>query len=292
MDVKNAFLNGDLHEEVYMTPLPGIQHRPGEVFWLRKALYGLKQTPRAWFEKFSTMITSLGFVQSNHDSALFVRCASAGRILLSLYVDDMIITGDDHGGIESLKHDLARQFAMKDLGLLRYFLGIEVAQSKKGNLLSQTKYISGLFKRAGLSDNRTVDTPLETNARYSPIDGVPLSDPNLYRTVVGSLVYLTVTRPDIAHVVHIVSQFVTAPTFVYWGAVLRILRYLRGTQFQTLLFSSTSSLELRSYSDADWDGDRHDRKSTTGFCVFLGESLISWKSKKQDVVSRSSMEAE
>ncbi|PHT26472.1 hypothetical protein CQW23_33919 [Capsicum baccatum] len=181
---------------------------------------------------------------------------------------------------------------MKDLGLLRYFLGIEVAQSKKGYLLSQTKYISDLFTRARLSDNRTVDTPLETNARYSPSDGVPLSDPSLYRTIVGSLVYLTVTRPDIAHAVHVVSQFVTAPTSVHWGAVLRILRYLRGTQFQNLLFPSTSSLELRAYSDADWDGDRNDRKSTTGFCVFLGDSLISWKSKKQDVVSRSSTEAE
>ncbi|XP_042757561.1 secreted RxLR effector protein 161-like [Lactuca sativa] len=110
-----------------------------------------------------------------------------------------------------------------------------------------------------------------------------------YRTVVGSLVYLIVTLPDIAHVV---SQFVTAPTYVHWGVVLHILRYLRGTQFQTLLFPSTFSLELRAYSDADWDGDCHDRKSTIGFCVFLGESLISWKSKKQDVVSRSSTEAE
>ncbi|KAK6791475.1 hypothetical protein RDI58_010556 [Solanum bulbocastanum] len=117
MDVKNAFLNGDLHR-------------------LRKALYGLKQAPRAWFEKFSTVITSLGFSPSNHDSTLFVRCMSAGKILLSLYVDDMVITGDDYGGIESLKRDLAHWFAMKDLGLLRYFLGIEVAQSKKGYLLS------------------------------------------------------------------------------------------------------------------------------------------------------------
>ncbi|KAI3780881.1 hypothetical protein L2E82_10874 [Cichorium intybus] len=181
---------------------------------------------------------------------------------------------------------------MKDLGLLRYFLGIEVAQSSKGYLLSQTKYISDLFERARLSDNRTVDTPLETNARYSPTDGVPLSDPSLYRTIVGSLVYLTVTRPDISHAVHVVSQFVTAPTTVHWGAVLRILRYLRGTQFQTLVFPSTSSLKLCAYSDADWDSDPHDRKSTTGFCIFLGDSLISWKSKKQDVVSRSSTEAE
>ncbi|KAL4580201.1 hypothetical protein LXL04_016385 [Taraxacum kok-saghyz] len=275
-----------------MSPPPSIAHQPGEVCRLRKALYGLKQAPRAWFEKFSTVITSLGFRASNHDSALFVRCTSAGRIILSLYVDDMIITGDDHDGIESLKRDLAIRFAMKDLGLLRYFLGIEVAHSPKGYLLSQTKYISDLFERARLTDNRTTDTPIESNAKYSPTDGVPLSDPSLYRTIVGSLVYLTVIRPDIAHADHVVSQFVTAPSSVHWGAVLRILRYLRGTQFRTLAFPSTSSLELRVYSDANWDIDIYDRKSTAGYCVFLMDSLISWKSKKQDVVSRSSTKSE
>ena len=217
MDVKNAFLNGDLNEEVYMVSPPGVAHQSGEVCRLRKALYGLKQAPRAWFEKFSTVITSLGFRPSDHDSALFVRCTGAWRIILSLYVDDMIITGDDHAGIASLKTDLANRFAMKDLGLLRYFLGIEVAQSSQGYLLSQTKYISDLFDRAWLTDNRTVDTPIESNAKYTPTDGVPLADPSLYRTIMGSLVYLTVTRPDIAHAVHVVSQFVTTPSTVHWG---------------------------------------------------------------------------
>ncbi|GKF00314.1 gag-pol polyprotein, partial [Tanacetum coccineum] len=125
LDVKNAFLNGDLNEEVFMTPPPGVSHKPGEICKLRKALYGLKQAPRAWYEKFAIIVTSLGFVSSHHDSALFVKHSSAGRILLSLYVDDMIITGDDSVGIESLKLELAHRFAMKDLGLLRYFLGIE-----------------------------------------------------------------------------------------------------------------------------------------------------------------------
>ncbi|XP_074327795.1 secreted RxLR effector protein 161-like [Apium graveolens] len=130
------------------------------------------------------------------------------------------------------------------------------------------------------------------NARYSPSDGLPLADPTLYLTIVGSLVYLTITRPDIAYVVHIISQFVTFPTTVNWDVVLRILRYLHRTQFQSLLFPSNSSLELRAYSDADWDGDPEDRKSTTDFCIFLGNSLILWKSKKHDIVSRSSSEAE
>ena len=136
MDVKNAFLNGDLHEEVYIAPPPGVSHNPGEVCKLKKSLYGLKQAPRAWFEKFSTVITSIGFSSSNHDSALFVKCTNAGRILLSLYVDDMIITGDDVDGIAVLKSELTRQFEMKDLGSLRYVLGIEVAVSPKDYILS------------------------------------------------------------------------------------------------------------------------------------------------------------
>ncbi|XP_057434376.1 uncharacterized mitochondrial protein AtMg00810-like [Lotus japonicus] len=237
---------------------------------------GLKQAPRAWFEKFSIVIESLGFTSSPHDSALFVKSSPHSRILLSLYVDDMIITGDDVVGIVNLKLQLAKQFEMKDLGTLRYIVGIEVDYSP----------------RARLSDTRTIDSPLELNTRYNSSDGVHLEDHTLYRTLVGSLVYLTITRPDISYAVHVVSQFVSSPTTVHWAAVLRILRYLRGTQFQSLLFPSSSSVQLRAYSDADWAGSPSDRKSTTGFCIFLGDSLISWKSKKQDVVSRSSTEAE
>ncbi|XP_047326371.1 uncharacterized mitochondrial protein AtMg00810-like [Impatiens glandulifera] len=219
-------------------------------------------------------------------------CTDRGRILLSLYVDDMIITSDDIDGIGLLKSELARSFVMKDLGMLHYFLGIEVGLSPKGYILSQSKYIGDIFDRSRLTDNKIVDTPIENNARYSLTDGSSLPDPALYRTIVGSLVYLTITRPDIAHDVHIVCQFVTAPTTVHWSDVLRILRYLRGTQFQSLLLSSSSSLDLRAFSDADWAVDPSDHKSITGFCIFLGDSLISWKSKKQDVISRTSTEAE
>ncbi|XP_031276499.1 uncharacterized protein LOC116134961 [Pistacia vera] len=181
---------------------------------------------------------------------------------------------------------------MKDLGSLRYFLGIEVAYSLRGYLLSQSKYVADILERARLTNNKTVDTPIEVNAKYSSSYGLPLSDPTLYRTVVGSLVYLTITRPDIAYDVHVVSQFVASPTTDHWAAVLRTLRYLRGTVFQSLLLPSTSSLELRAYFDADHGSDPMDRKSITGFCIFLGDSLISWKSKKQSIVSQSLTEAE
>ncbi|GKC68706.1 uncharacterized mitochondrial protein-like protein [Tanacetum coccineum] len=185
LNVKNSFLNGYLNEEVFMKPPPDVSHKPGEVCKLKKALYGLKQAPRAWYEKFSMVVTSLGFVSSHHDSALFFKHSSVGCILLSLYVDDMIITGDDCVGLESLKLELAHRFAMKDLGLLRYFLGIEVAFSPKGYLLSQASYtlmsiwealggntrdLDSIWKETGQDCNFTRSG--FTNMRTVPGDGV------------------------------------------------------------------------------------------------------------------------
>jgi hypothetical protein len=292
MDVKNSFLNGDLHEEVYMKPPPGLPCQPHQVCKLQRALYGLKQAPRAWFEKFSSAVLSFGFQQSSHDSALFIRQSSQGLVLLLLYVDDMIITGSDTVGIHDIKTHLGTCFEMKDLGPLRYFLGIEVNSSSSGYSLSQVKYASDLISRAGLTDNKAVDTPLELNVKLRSTDGELVSDPTLYRQLVGGLIYLTITRPDISYAVHVVSQFMTSPRTVHFAAVLRILRYMRGTMHQGLLMSFSSKLELNAYSDSDWAGDVTDRRSTTGFCIFLGDSLISWKSKKQTVVARSSAEAE
>uniref|UniRef100_A0A2N9G735 Reverse transcriptase Ty1/copia-type domain-containing protein n=1 Tax=Fagus sylvatica TaxID=28930 RepID=A0A2N9G735_FAGSY len=292
MDVKNAFLNGDLTEEVYMqTPL-GYSDYPDKVCLLRRTLYGLKQAPRAWFAKFSSIVHQFGFSSSSHDTTLFIRRSDKGMILLLLYVDDMIITGDDHSGISDFKLFLHQQFEMKDLGHLSYFLGLEVSSDSTGYYLSQAKYASDLLSRAGLIDTKVVSIPLEMNARLTPLDGTPLSDATLYHQLVGSLVYLTVTRPDIAHAVHLVSQFLSAPHSTHYAAVIHILRYIKGTMFHGLHFSAHSTLNLCAYSDADWVGDPTDRHSTTGFCFFLGDSLISWRSKKQHIVSRSSTEAE
>ncbi|KAJ9564443.1 hypothetical protein OSB04_000409 [Centaurea solstitialis] len=292
MDVKNAFLNGDLSKEVYMNPPPGVSLPTGHVCRLRKALYGLKQAPRAWFEKFSTTVLSLGFSASNYDSGLFTCTTDAGTILLLLYLDDMIITGSDSTGITLLKQSLSASFEMKDLGKPHYFLGLEVLSDSRGTYLCQAKYTSDLLSRAGITDQKVVSTTLEPNLHLTPNAGPPLKDPTLYRQLVGSLVYLTVTRPDIAYAVHIVSQFMSAPCSDHYAVVLRILRYLKGTMFHGLYFSFTSSLILRGFSDADWDSDMTDRRSTTGFCFFLGDFLISWRSKKQSLTARSSTEAE
>ncbi|XP_068657998.1 uncharacterized mitochondrial protein AtMg00810-like [Aristolochia californica] len=211
---------------------------------------------------------------------MFIRKTVVGHIVV-LYVDDMIVTGDDDNGIPDLKQQLYSMFEMKDLGYLWYFLGIEVAYSPEGYILSQSKYTSDVISRAGLTDDRIMDSPIELHHRLSRTDGELFSDVTRYREVVGSLVYLTVTRPDITYVVHVVNQFASAPRTAYWTTVLRILRYLRDTLHHGLLLSSASDLVLTGYSDAGWAGDQTDRKSTTGYCIFLGNSLVAWKSKKE-----------
>uniref|UniRef100_A0A2N9G938 Reverse transcriptase Ty1/copia-type domain-containing protein n=1 Tax=Fagus sylvatica TaxID=28930 RepID=A0A2N9G938_FAGSY len=266
MDVKNAFLNGDLSEEVYMQPPPGLSHPPDKVCRLRRALYGLKQAPRAWFAKFSSTVSRLGFSISSYDSALFLRRTGKGTILLLLYVDDMIIT------------------------VTFWVLRLPPLMMVSTSLKPSTPPIFCL--ELALPDHKILDTPIEFNARLTPSSGELLPDPTLYRQLVGSLVYLTVTRPDISYAVHQVSQFMSAPRSTHYAAVLRILRYLKGTLFHGLHFSAQSPLTLRAYSDADWAGDPTDRRSTTGYCFLLGSSLISWRSKKQSVVARSSTEAE
>ena len=177
MDVKNAFLNGDLSEEVYMQPPSGLLVESNKVCHLRRALYGLKQAPRAWFAKFSSTIARLGYMASHYDFILFFRHIDKGTILLLLYVDDMIITGDDLIGIQELKDFLSQQFEMKDLGHLSYFLDLEVTHSTDGLYITQAKYASELLSRAGLIDSKTVDTPVELNAHLTPTGEKPLFIP-------------------------------------------------------------------------------------------------------------------
>jgi len=202
MDVKNAFLNDDLSEEVYMQPPPSLSSPPNKVCRFCRALYGIKQAPCAWFAKFSVTVSSLGYSISSYDFALFIRRTDRCIILLLLYIDDMIITGDDSIDILELKQFLSQHFEMKDLGTLSYFLGLEIYSSSDGYYLTQAKYISDLLSRANLTDCKTVDTPTELNARLNLDDGKPLRASTLYRHLVGSLVYLTVTRSDISYAVH------------------------------------------------------------------------------------------
>ncbi|XP_057723854.1 uncharacterized mitochondrial protein AtMg00810-like [Arachis stenosperma] len=202
----------------------------------------------------------------------------------------MIITGDDVDGISDLKASLQRTFEMKDLGSLSYFLSLEVMSTVDGIYLSQAKYASDLLARAGIIDSRTESTPLKPKVRFSPMNGTVLDNPTLYRQLVGGLVYLIVTRPVIAYPVHVLSDFLSAPRTTHYAAVLRILRYIKGILFHGLYFFAHSSLSLQTYSYANWDDDPTDRHSTTSYCLFLGDSLISWRAKKQTFTARSKTE--
>jgi hypothetical protein len=293
MDVKNAFLHGDLKEDIYMTPPPGLFSSPSSaVCKLKRSLYGLKQAPRAWFEKFRSTLLRFSFVQSQYDSSLFLCKTPAGLVLLLVYVDDIVITGTDSSLIEHLKQNLQASFHMKDLGHLTYFLGLEVHTDSSGIFLNQHKYTQDLISLAGLQDSSSVDTPMEINVKFRSEEGDLLSDPTVFRQLVGSLNYLTITRPDISFAVQQVSQFMQTPRHLHLAAVRRIIRYLRGSSSRGLFFPTGSSLRLVAYSDADWAGCPDTRRSVTGWCMFLGDSLISWKSKKQARVSKSSTESE
>jgi hypothetical protein len=242
LDMKNVFLNGELHEDVYMCPPPGYSVPEGMVCHLRRSLYGLKQAPRSWFYRFASVVTVVDFSVSAHDPALFVHVSPRGRTLLLLYVDDMIFTGDDPEYIAFVKAHLSDQFLMSDLGPLWCFLGIEISSMSEAFFLSQEKYIQDLLDRASLTDHETAETPKELNVHLVVTDDEPLENPTRYRHIVESLVYLGVTRPDISYSVHILSQFVSTPTQIHYSHILRVLRYLRGTISHRLFFTAPGIL--------------------------------------------------
>lgn len=292
MDVKNAFLYGDLKEEIYMVLPPGLSFCSSfDVCKLKRSLYGLKQAPQAWFDTFKSILLQFSFKQSQYDSSLFLCKTFTGIVILLVYVDDIVITGINSVLIAPVKH-LQALFHIKDRSPLTYFLGLEVHIASSGIFLHQHKYTQDLLHLAGLQDASSVDTPLEVNTKYHCEEGNLISDPTLFRQLVDSLNYLTITRLDISFAVQQVSQFMQKPHHLHLAAVHRIIRYLRGTSYRGLFFPADSPLRLVAYSDADWAGCPNTRRSVTGWCMFLGNSLISWKSKKQDRVSKSSTESE
>ena len=289
-DVKNAFLNGTLNEEIYMDPPPGITCG-GKVCKLRRALYGLKQSPRAWFGRLSTFMKKNGYKQSDADHTLFIKQVFKKVTALIVYVDDMVVTGNDSNEIAALQESLATEFELKDLGHLKYFLGIEVARSSNGISLCQRKYVLDLLAETGMLDCKPIETPIEMNHKLAIQQDQTPTNKERYQRLVGRLIYLSHTRPDIAYAVSIVSQFMHAPSD-HMEAVYRILRYLKSSPGKGLFFAKKGDLEIKGYTDADWAGSQTDRKSTSGYFTFVGSNLVTWRSKKQKVVARSSAEAE
>jgi Reverse transcriptase (RNA-dependent DNA polymerase) len=209
-----------------------------------------------------------------------------------VYVDDIIITGSNSSLVTSLITSLGSQFSLKDLGPLHFFLGIQVDSQSNSIHLSQPQYLHDFRVRSKMDDAKPCKTPFAKGDPFSIFDGTPIADPHLYRSIVEALQYTTITRPNISYAVNKASQFMHSPTDEHWHGVKRILRYLKDTLSYGIYIRTISSFELHAYSDVDWAGYPDDRRSTSGFCIFLGSNLLSWVSKKQSTVSKSSTEAE
>ena len=278
-----------------MDPPPGFEKEFGEdkVCRLKKSLYGLKQSPRAWFERFGKVIRRYGYTQSQADHTMFYRHSETGKLaILIVYVDDIILTGDDAREIETLKGRLATEFEIKNLGAVKYFLGIEFARSKEGIFINQRKYVLDLLSETGMLGCKAADTPVEPNKKLHVTNETDGVNKEQYQRLVGRLIYLSHTRPDIAFAVSVVIQFMHSPNTYHLEAVSRILRYLKGTPGRGLLFKKNGHLQIEAFTYVDWAGSVTDRRSTSRYCTFLGGNLVTSRSKKQSVVARSSAEAE
>jgi len=263
---------------------------------LNKAIYVLKQAPRQWFERLKSTLLSFGFRQSKCDPSLFVYSSLGVVIYILIYVDDIILTGSSATLLQQLISQLNAIFALKQLGDLEYFLGIEVKTlNSQSLLLTQAKYIRDLLSKTDMEGCKLVASPMTAGSKLSRDGSCLLTNPFHYRSVVGALQYLTITRPDITFAVNKVCQFMANPREDHWLAVKRILRYLKGTvnfglKLQAL--PTAAPYSFCAFSDADWGMDQDDRRSTSGVCVFLGSNMISWWAKKQPVVSHSTTESE
>jgi len=293
LDVNNAFLHGQLDEEVYMSLPPGFTNKgESKVCKLHKSIYGLKQASRQWFAKFSTALLEFGFIQSKADYTLFTRSLEGSFIALLVYVDDIVVASDNSAEVSKFIKLLNDRFQLKDLGQLKYFLGLEIARSELGISVCQRKYALEVLEDSGMLASKPVHFPMEPNVKFSKDSGQLLEDPTAYRRLVGRLLYLTISRPDISFVVQVLSQFMAQPRAPHLAAAHRVLHYIKASPAQGLFFPVISNLQMKAFCDSDWAGCVDSRRSVTGYCIFLDHSLISWKSKKQTTVSRSSAEAE
>jgi hypothetical protein len=295
MDVKSTFLNEDLKEEVYVRQPAGfvIAGQEGKVQRLRKALYGLQQAPRAWNSKLDDTLKKMNFVQSEHEHAMYRRSHGDDILLVGVDVDDLVITGSSLAAVEEFKEEMKRAFLMSDLGLLSFYLGIEVCQDAGGIILRQAHYAKMILEMAGMVDWKAAAPPMEERLRLSRDSTVEEVDATLYRRIIGSLQYLIHTRPDLMYAVRYVSRFLKRPTEEHLQVVKKILRYIIETLQYSLCYGRrTGTTRLVGYCDSDLAGNIDTRKSTTGAMFFLGKSLVSWQSLKQRVVPLSSCEAE
>ncbi|GJX85008.1 putative ribonuclease H-like domain-containing protein [Tanacetum coccineum] len=294
MDVKSAFLYGKIKEEVYVCQPPGFEDPdfPDRVYKVEKALYGLHQAPRAWYETLSTYLLDNGFQRGKIDKTLFIRRDKGDILLVQVYVDDIIFGSTKKSLCTEFEKMMHKKFQMSSMGELTFFLGLQVKQKEDGIFISQDKYVTEILKKFGFTDVKTASTPMETQKPLLKDEDGEEVDVHLYRSMIGSLMYLTSSRPDIMFAVCACARYQVNPKVSHLHAVKRIFRYLKGQPKLGLWYPKDSPFDLVAYTDSDYAGASLDRKSTTGGCQFLGCRLISWQCKKQTVVANSTTEAE
>ena len=266
--------------------------KPNQVCKLTKSLYGLKQASRQWYEKLTTILLSHGYKHSTSDASMFIKSISSSFTVLLVYVDDVILAGNSISEFTFIKGVLHNAFKIKDFGQQKYFLGLEVAHSKSGISLCQRKYCLDLLTDSGLTGSKPVSTPFDPSIKLHNDSSIPFPDIRTYRRLIGRLLYLNTTRSDITYITQQLSQFLSNPTQTHHTVAMRVLRYLKSCPGRGLFFRRHSSLQIKGYTDVDWAGCKDTRRSISRQCFFLGDSLISWRTKKQLTVSRSSSEAE
>ena len=297
MDVKTAFLNGDLEEEIYMEQPKGFV-APGQASkvcrWV-KSLYGLKQAPMKWHAKFYHVVFSNSFKANEYDSFVYYkeyhRDNEEGYVMITLYVDDLLITGSNDKVIKSTKDMLKSHFDMKDMGLAYVILGMKISRTSEGLALSQPHYVEKILERFCKDDNETAKTPVDLTLHLSKNNGVGVSQLE-YSRIIGSMMYLmSCTRSNIAYSISKLSRFTRNPRTDHWKAITRVLRYLRATRDYGLSYGRYPAV-LEGYTDANWISSKKELKSTSGYVFTLSGATISWKSSKQTVITHSIMEAE
>jgi hypothetical protein len=281
-------------EEVYVEQ-PSVfedSEYPNHVYKLSKALYGLKQVPRAWYECLRDFLITNGFKVGKVDPTLFTKTLDNDLFVCQIYVDDIIFGSTNESTCEEFSRIMTKKFEMSMMGELKYFLGFQVKQLQEGTFISQTKYIQDILNKFGMKDAKPIETPIGTNGHLDLVTGGKSVDQKVYLSMIGSLLYLCASRPDIMLSVCMCARFQADPKEAHLTTVKRILRYLVYTPKFGLWYPWGSTFDLIGYSDADWAGCKINRKSTSGTCQFLGRSLVSWASKKQNSVALSTAEAE
>lgn len=295
LDVKSAFLHGELNEEVFVEQPCGYVQKGNEhkVYKLKKALYGLKQAPRAWYSRIEAYFMKEGFKRCDYEHTLFIKTRKEDKVLIvSLYVDDLVFTGNDDFMFTEFRNSMKQEFDMTDLGKMRYFLGLEVLQRPNGVFIYQKKYALEVLQRFGMDKSNYVHNPIVPGCKLVKDENGVKVDKTYFKQIVGSLMYLTATRPDMMYVVSLISRYMENPTELHLQVAKRVLRYLKGTTEFGIFYKNGGDDELVAYTDSDYAGDLEDRKSTSGYVFLLSSGAISWSSKKQPIVSLSTTEAE